>query len=247
MNEKLLIIVATRNRKGVVRHCMENLVAMKAPADVLAIFNDASTEYDGGWCRAFGDLVFNLKDPVGIHVQRRLHFQFAKDMIRKDPKITRVYLTDADCIHDPAFRENLIRIQDKYDQPLVCGYNTTAHSCLEGNTWGDDPSEEVIWRKYAPGVSYLLTPDHIEVVCGHLKLIEQSWDWVLGDLLGNRCAITRVGWVDHIGWKGDRHPTDEGPNGGDRVIAPTEFLVRKRAEIVAALQKEILLDESVPR
>lgn len=236
MSERVLIIVATKDRQEVVRHCFENLAAVKGARDVLAIWNDNSTEYDGAWCRLFGDLVFNTTASVGIHRQRMLHFQFAEKMLERDPSFTRVYMTDADCLHDPSALPELIRIQDKYDGALVCGYDTEAHSCLEGNTWRDIPSEEVIWRKYAPGVSYLMTTDHVATVCGHLQLLNGGWDWQVPSLLGHRCAITRVGYVDHLGVGGDRHPVDAGPDGGDRVKRPTAFLKRKRAEIVAGFR-----------
>jgi len=238
MKDRILICVAARDRKRLTALSLENLAAVKGAGDVLAVFNDGSKEYDGAWLGNFADMVFNVSQPVNIHAQRRLHFQFAQKMFEHDPSFGRLYFTDADCLHDMAWRENIIRIQDANRGALVCGYNTTAHSCLEGNTSRDEPAEEVIWRKYAPGVSYLLTPDHVDVICGHLEFLLAGWDWEVPTLLGNQCAITRVGYVDHVGWGGDRHPADAGIDGGDRVINPTKFLIGKRAEVVAELQHD---------
>jgi hypothetical protein len=232
MNAEILVIVACHNRKEVTRHCLENLSAVIDHRDHLVLFNDGSTEYDGKWLRCFSELVMNVPEPLGIHNQRIMHFQFAAQMIKRHPRITHVYLTDADVIHDPQWREQALSLQAKYDAP-VCLYDTTAHSVIEGNTWGED--EDIIWRKYAPGVSYLLTVEHVDVIVGRCNMLGQAWDWVVGDLLGNRFAISRIGYCDHIGIGGDRHPTDAGADGGDRVKLPTKFLIAKRAEIVSQL------------
>jgi len=238
MKEKLLIVVACFNRPTHTRHCLETLAASKAPQDILCCFDDGSTEYHAGFLGSFAELNFNTNRRIGIHAQRILHFQFAGEMMGKIPEITRLYLTDNDTIHDPHWRDNLVQVQDEYDGALVCGYDTLSHSTLPGNTWRDDPGERVIWRKYAPGVSYLLTADHVTVVNGRRNMLQAGWDWIVPDLLGNCCAITRQGWLDHIGFGGDRHPSDDGPEGGDRVANPTAWLQRKRAEVIAELKHD---------
>ena len=241
MLEKLLIVVAVKDRIEVTRRCLENLAAVKAPQDMLAVFNDASKEYDATWCRLFGDLVFNTEKSLGIHRQRALHFQLAKKLFDKDPEFTRLYFTDADVIHDPEWRAQAIRLQDANDGSPVCLYDTLAHSCLEGNTLKDEEGSEVILRRFAPGVSYLLTRDHVDVLIERLPIIANGggWDWEVPNLLGNMMVISRVGYCDHIGIGGERHPKSDGPDGGDRVKQPTPFLVNKRAEIVRELTNTI--------
>ncbi len=235
MREQLLIITPCLNRKTLTRHALESLIATKAPQDQLAIFNDGSTEFTPEWLAMFSDMVFNMRTPVGIENQRKMHFQFAEKMFASYPAYTHLYLTDSDTIHDPNWRAQALRLQAVAKGAPLCLYDTTAHSCLEGNTIEDDPEKEILWRKYAPGVSYLLTADHLSVVAGRLDTL-RNWDWDTGDILGNQFAISRIGYVDHIGVGGMHHPSHEDANGGDKVTRPTPWLQRKRAEIIESLK-----------
>jgi hypothetical protein len=236
MNKRLLIIVPCRDRKVLTRHALETLLISKAPQDTLAIFNDGSTEFTPDWLAAFSDMVFNMKAPVGIEGQRKMHFQFAAKMFEAYPDYTDIYLTDSDTIHDPKWREQAFKLQALAKDAPLCLYDTTAHSCLEGNTIEDDPESLLLWRKYAPGVSYLMTADHLSVVAGRVHALA-NWDWDVPDMLGNRFAISRIGYVDHIGVGGMHHPSHEDANGGDRVKVPTPWLQNKRKEVIAELLK----------
>ncbi len=156
-----------------------------------------------------------------------------------DPeRFTHLYLTDSDALHDPNWRTELLKISAKYDAAPVCGYNTQAHARIEGNTIEDSPLvDDVLWRRVAPGISYLLTAAHVAKVVKALPMMPShwNWDWTVPGILGHQFAISRVGYVDHIGHGGMHHPVPEGLDGGDRVMSPTPWLVTKRAEVVKKL------------
>ncbi len=230
---RIFIAVACHNRRNVAELCLPTLRDSVHPDDSLILYNDGSSEYDDVWLRQFGTgCVVGGRSPVGIQAQRRehlRHFLFSKDA-------THLYLTDHDCIHDPEWRSNALRLQNKYGGFPTCLYDTKAHSSLKGNTLLDDPASEVIWRAVAPGVSYLLTRDHVNHIVPHIDEIEH-FDWQIPALLGNRFAVSRVGYIDHIGWGGERHPAGAGLDEGDRVNMPTKWLAEKRAEVIAKLRR----------
>lgn len=227
---KIFLAVACHNRKRIAELCLPTLAVASRPHDVLALYNDGSTEYDAHWLSRWSNVAIQINEPVGIQLQRRLHL---RDFLKTDCEL--LYFTDHDCIHDPDSLNQAVRLQDKYDGAPICLYNTLAHSRLPGNTLEDDPASEVIWRAVAPGVSYLLTREHVNKIEPFIPVLEH-FDWQIPAILGSRFAISRVGYIDHIGWGGQRHPLDEGLDGGDRVIAPTNFLINKRAEVVKELQ-----------
>ncbi len=229
MTPSIFIAVAAHNRKQVAELCLPTLAAAKRPHDLLRIYNDGSVEYDYTWLLQWADIVQDDRDPIGIQAQRRRHL---RDFLKSDFDF--LYLTDHDCIHDPDSLNQAIRLQQKYGLP-TCLYDTKAHSRLPGNTLEDDPASEVIIRAVAPGVSYLLTRAHVEFLAPFIDKIEH-FDWQIPALLGGRFAVSRVGYIDHIGWGGQRHPVEEGPGGGDKVSAPTDWLIAKRAEVVARLK-----------
>lgn len=229
MTARILICVLCHNRKVQTRFALETLADAMAPGDELRAYNDGSTEYDGAWLANWADHVVNSQQ-IGTESQRFHQLQ----EFRENDRWNHLYFTDNDTIHDPTWRENALRIQQSADvagAPL-CLYNTLAHSTMHGNTIEDDENHEVIWRRYAPGVSYLLTRAHVARL--NLDRI-QNFDWHIPDQLGNRFAVTRTSYLDHIGIGGLRHPADAGPDGGDRALNPTSFLVEKRKEVVKAL------------
>ncbi len=228
---RVFIAVACHNRKRTAELCLPTLKDAAGADDWIHLFNDGSSEYDRDWLIQFGDYVSDVHhlSPIGIEAQRRLHLRM---FMESDAEY--LYFTDHDAIHDPYSIGEGIRIQKKCGGPLVCLYNTAAHTRLAGNTTADFPSSEVIWRRYAPGISYLLTREHVKELMPHISRIT-NFDWNIPDILGNQCAISRTSYVDHIGHGGARHPKNEGVEGGDRATNPTEWLKLKRAEIVAKL------------
>lgn len=229
-NARLFIAVACHERRRITEQCLPTLRAGAAPDDTIGLYNDGSKEFDDAWLRQFSNRVIGSPKSIGIEAQRRQHL---KDFWA-DKRFTHLYFSDADALVDPTFRENLLRVQEEYGGALVCGYNTDAHVRIEGNTFNDSPHNEVVWRRVAPGISYLLSRVHVAAI---MKFIDRitNFDWQIPGILGNRCAITRISYVDHIGAHGLHWKPEHGLEGGDRALNPTDFLVKKRTEVVAAL------------
>ena len=234
MSARIFIAIPVHNRVAIAAQCIPTVRAGVADGDLLMVYDDGSDPAAYG---EIDELVHQTRPAIGIERQRRLHFEQFWDVVFE--KFTHLYLTDADALHDPNWREELLRLQQKHGGAPICGYNTEAHARLKGNTIEDDPASEVIWRRAAPGISYLLTREHVEKVVKALPGLPEywHWDWTVPALLGNRFAVCRRSLVDHIGYQGLHHPTEEGPDGGDRALNPTEWLVKKRAEVVAALSQ----------
>lgn len=239
MSAQIFIAVACHNRKAVAEQCLPTMRDSMHPDDHLTLWNDGSSEYDSQWLAQFlpggmvgGHILYEMPVPVGIQSQRRRHLQ----EFLKYPVYTHLYFSDHDVLMDPTWRENALRIQAKHGNAPLCLYNTNAHVRLQGNTIEGVQESEVIWRRVAPGVSYLLTREHVERLRPHIDKLEH-FDWQIPALIGP-FAVSRVGYIDHIGWGGQRHPAHEGIDGGDRVLNPTPWLVAKRAEVVAELRDQ---------
>ncbi len=236
MSDQILICISCHNRKRVAELCLPTMRDSVRPQDVLLLCNDGSAEYDCAWLYEFlphsnsESWILGEETPIGIQAQRRAHLA----MFMKLPSFTHLYLTDHDVIHDPSWADRGLALQAATGNAPLCLYNTRAHSELTRNTIEDDPRSDVIWRRVAPGVSYLLTRKHVERIAHQIDTL-QHFDWEIPALLGSRFAVSRVCYCDHIGWGGQRHPESEGPEGGDRSTSPTDWLKAKRSEIVAKL------------
>lgn len=234
MSARILICIPCHNRKAIAEQCLPTMRDSTDPDDLLLAWNDGSTEYDDKWLRdllSYYGSVMSQPKPLGIQAQRRLHLgQFLSASFEA---FTHLYLTDHDILHDPGWRHHALRLQEKYDAPL-CLYNTAAHADMPGNTKRDDPAEEVVWRHFAPGCSYLLARKHVEKIRYHIDSL-RHFDWQIPALLGYGFATSRTSYCDHMGWGGERHPEGAGLDGGDRALHPTPWLVAKRAEVVAEL------------
>lgn len=233
MNAKILICIPVHNRLHIARECIPTVQVGMVAGDSLAIYDDGSSPHFGPWPVAPRDSYHRCDESIGIERQRKRHFfDFQAE------NFTHLYLTDADALHDPNWRTALLGLSEKYDDAPVCGYNTAAHERIIGNTIEDSPFvDDVIWRRVAPGISYLLTAAHVAKVVRALPMMPDhwNWDWTVPGLLGNQMLIPRTSYVDHIGLGGMHHPPDEGLDGGDRALNPTPWLVAKRAEVVAKL------------
>ncbi len=234
---KLLICIPVRNRMAIARECVPTVKAGAAGRDFIAVFNDGSDEPVP--VEVMGDRLYT--DPtMGIEAQRRRHFLYFRDMVEIGHPFTHLYLTDADALHDPKWRAIALGIQSVSLGAPVCLYNTAAHSRLVGNTIEQDVQNKIIYRRVAPGISYLLTADHVTKVVAALPHLPAhwNWDWTVPALLGHRMAISEMSYVDHLGFGGLHHPVEEGIDGGDRATNPTPWLVKKRAEVVEKLYRE---------
>lgn len=233
MDAKLYIAIPVHNRFAIAEECIPTVRAGMEKGDRLVIHIDGGSRETPSAVMRSADEYHRQIYNIGIERQRRVHFMdFARCAA-----YTHLYLTDADALHDPGWRSELLRIQEKYGGAPVCGYNTQAHARLVGNTIEESP--EVIWRRVAPGISYLLTREHVEKVVRWLEANPTAehwnWDWTVPALLGHRFAVARTSCVDHIGYGGYHHPPEEGWDGGDRALNPTPWLVEKRSQVVGLL------------
>ena len=231
MEARIYIAIPVKDRKKVVACCLPTIRDTRQAQDFLVLSNDGSTEFDNNWLLQFGDQIRGFNPGIGIQDQRRLHFC---NYWEQRHAYTHLYLTDSDALHDPNWRAHALELQAQHGNPLVCLYNTVAHTGLPGNVIEDNPASNVIWQKYAPGISYLLTREHVEKVMRVINDL-QHFDWMVPSILGYRCAISRVSYCDHIGQGGERHDGSPGYDGGDRATNPTPWLVEKRREIVRLL------------
>ena len=233
MSESLYIAIPCHNRKAITALCVPTVKSGIAPQDRMVLYNDGSDEYGPDFLlRMEPGTVVGSKN-LGIEQQRRAHF-----LHFISTSFDFLYLTDSDALHDPGWRAEALRLHRKYDGAPVCLYNTPAHANMPGNTI--EESDDVIWRKVAPGVSYLLSREHARKVCEALPHLPShwNWDWQTPAILGHRMAVSKVSYVDHIGKGGLHHPLAEGYDGGDRAINPTPWLIEKRAEVVAKLKAQ---------
>lgn len=233
MTSRLYIAVPLFNRRAVVEQCVPTIRAGCSPDDAVILHDDGSTEYDSGFWEAMNPHATGAvhSDSMGIDAQRRKHFiEFWGN--REIHGCTHLYLTDSDCIHDIGWRDALLGLQEQHGGAPICGYRTKTHSDYENNVYRDLPTENVLWQRFAPGTSYLLTMEHVEKVVRHIP-DKWSWDWSVPGLLGYKMAVSRVSYVDHIDLAGLHSPAHG--IGPEMAVNPTEWLVKKRAEIVHAL------------
>ncbi len=233
MQHRIYIAVPVKDRKRVISLCLPTMRDTRASMDFLVIYNDGSKEYGNDFLWQFGDLIRSVDESVGIQAQRRDHLRHYWEQRHA---FDYLYFSDGDAIMDLGWRATALGLAEEHPGVIVCGYQTVAHTNMVNNVMDDDPRKDVLWTRVAPGISYLM---HREVVARIMPFVDQlqHFDWQIPSILGNRCAVSRVSFVDHIGVGGERHPVGAGPDEGDRCTNPTPFLVEKRREIVAQLGK----------
>lgn len=232
MTARLYIAVPVFNRRAVVEQCVPTIRVSKE--DAVILYDDGSTEYDGEfWARMAPHITGSVQgDSMGIDAQRRKHIlEFLGN--REIHGCTHLYLCDSDSPHDPHWRSHALELQTRYKAP-ICLYRTKTHSDYENNIFFDDTSEDVIWQRFSPGVSLLLSLEMVARVVAHIPE-RWSWDWHLPGLLGYRMAVSRMSHCCHIGRHGlhDEHATNEVSK--ERCTNPTQWLIHERMRILAAL------------
>lgn len=225
MSDRLFIAIPCYNRRDIAEQCIPTVFAGKHRDDWLAIYDDGSHEpmtYSPTLMGSCDEIT--ATESMGVDAQRRQHFL---DFMAR-PEFTHLYLTDSDAPHDPEWRGRAIALQADHKAP-VCLYRTKTHADYTNNVFRDEPSESVLWQRFAPGVSYFLTREMVERV---VKVMPDkwSWDWFVPGALGYRMAISRVSFCDHID-RGGLHSPD-GELGPERAVAPSEWLAHKRQEIL---------------
>lgn len=230
MSPKIYIAIPCYNRREIAEQCIPTVFSRTDKNDRLVIYDDGSQEKMSDSAVLMGNCNEIVAcDSVGVDAQRRQHFL---DLMRQ-PEFTHLYLTDSDAPHDPQWRSRALSLQAEHRAP-VCLYRTKTHAEYQNNIFRDDGSESVLWQRFCPGVSILLTREHAERV---VSVMPDKWsfDWFIPSVLGYRMAVSRVSYCDHIGHLGMH---DEAPGGcvsKERAHIPTDWLIQKRAEILANL------------
>lgn len=225
----LYIAIPTRNRLRIAGECLPTIYSTVDTnrGDELVVYDDGSEEPIRRLIERCGYIV--TTQGIGIDAQRRRHFM---DFWERRDEFTHLYLTDSDCFHDPNWRTALLALQEEHGGAPICGYRTATHENYGNNVYRDDPAENVIWQRFAPGTSYLLTRAHVEKVVA--KMPERwSWDWAVPGILGYKMAVSRISYLDHIDHGGLHSP--ESGLGLERAVNPTLRLVAKRQEILSNL------------
>jgi hypothetical protein len=235
MTPRLFIAIPTYNRLAIAEQCIPTVRDGMADGDALVVYDDGSQEKP--WESPILDntqgISFERCESMGIDAQRRKHIlEFWRN--RETHGCTHLYLTDSDAFHDPSWRTVALALQAEHDAP-VCLYRTQTHADYHNNIYRNVPTENVIWQRFAPGVSYLLTLAHCEILAYHMPE-KISWDWWVPSMLGYRMAISRVSYCDHID-SGGLHSPEKGI-GPERATNPTPWLASKREEIINALNAQ---------
>lgn len=234
--DRLFVAIACYNRPAVAALCLPTVAAGLVPDDLLRLYNDGSTEYSDADLRkmvSHDNTLVSGGVSVGIDAQRRQHILDFWEY-REQHGCTHLYFTDLDAIHDPDFRRAALALHRNYAAP-ICLYRTATHAGYLNNIYRDEPGESVIFQRYAPGVSYFLSLAHVEKI---VAMMPEKWsfDWAIPGILGYKMAVSRVSYVDHIGWNGLHDRSEPGFVSTERALAPTEWLMKKRAEILEKLE-----------
>ncbi len=226
----LYIAIPCHNRQRVVELCLPTMRDSMHPDDTLALYDDGSTEYGPDWLQQFapGGPPVQSGPAAGIERHRKRHLRHFLERSE-----THLYLTDSDALHDPDWRANALRLQEDATGAPLCLYNCKGHAAMAGNTLADNGGP-IIWRKYAPGISYLLTRAHVEKLAPFIAGL-RNFDWDIPRLIGP-FAVSRVCYVEHIAMGGLHCAVKNDPAAGSRALSPTEWLVCKRVEVEAALR-----------
>lgn len=239
MSASIYIAIAVYNRLRLAELCIPTVRAgmkggygMNDGDDMLTIYDDGSAqEIDTN------PLIFSCdrmvrSESIGIDAQRRKHIlDFWGN--REIHGCTHLALIDSDIIADPSWRSVALALQAEHGGAPVCLYRTATHEGYANNVFKDDPTENVLWQRFAPGTFYLLTLAHCEKLAKAMP-DKIAWDWWVPGALGYRMAVSRTSYCDHIGAGGQHDPAD-GSIGPECALSPTPWLVEKRKEIIACL------------
>lgn len=228
MTPRIFICIPCHNRQAVLQACLPSMLASKYAGDTVRCYNDGSSEYNAEWLLSQGaDWAQNCVR-IGVDAQRQMHI---RDFLEAK-EFSHLYLSDSDMLMDPHWRDRLLDIHARTGA-LTCGYNTQTHEDYAKNTFKREG--DIVWRRFAPGCSYLLSRDQVEKIAA---LMPPTWnfDWAIPGYLGYRCAVSDVSCTDHVGDQGmhDEHQKP-GHVSAERCLNPTPFLIEKRKEVLASL------------
>jgi len=236
---KILIALSTYNRPYVTQLCLENLQQVRSENVKLAIYDDASTEYDYQYLSNYADDVTRFDTNMGISYSRATAI---RDFVFKYLGINVVYFTDNDTMHDPQFIEiikTLIKYQEDNQQQMPFSlYNTVFHTDIVSQT------DTYNIQNTIAGVSQGYTRPLAERLVSALNTVDGldkqfGWDYLYPQLLSTSCMVTKTSYVEHFArdrFESGMHSTNSGTAGADaladferdRAVNPSEYLVSIR-------------------
>lgn len=201
---KLMIAVATYNRKRQTEFCLKQLQRYSYDGDIF-IFDDASTEYNEVWLKQFTPNVMRFEKNYGIDIMTAWKFV---TFIENDYDF--LYITDNDAYVAPTWFTEGKRLLDKYGSPVS----------LFRSIWHEpftvEERDDVSIRNVVPGVSILMdrlfVQRYLEAAKRPYNELKSkglmspttglSFDWFMKEMTYGRCFVSKQSHVEHFGGNG---------------------------------------------
>ena len=173
---KILVAVATWNRRNTTRLCLENLQEVRGPNVAVMIYDDSSSTYDTKFLEPYCDGLLRFRLHGGIERSRARAF---RDFVHRYLDFDILYLTDNDTIHDPTFINVLNEFfveQEHYpcSHPVGLFRSTFHENAIE------QQFENFVVSKTCPGVSQAYNREMAEKIVRLLDknpLMETVYGW----------------------------------------------------------------------
>ena len=243
--KKILVALATFNRKNITKLCLENIKSCLDNNSSLIIYDDGSDEYNENFLRKFTKNCIRFRIRGGIERSRARSF---RDFFYILKDFDLLYITDNDVIHDPQFLEQIryfYSISEKSENIMPIGlFNSVFHSGKE-NQVGEH--NKFFIRKTCPGVSQCYDRQMVEKIVNflnHNPMFETMYgfDYHWPAQLGVPFIQSKISYLEHFAR--DRH--QPGIHSGfseekekiiedfdrDRALYPTDFLKKTRDQII---------------
>ena len=248
---KIIIALATFNRKKVTELCLANLKEiLNTDTDSrLVIYDDASSIYDESFLKKYSNDVLRFRITGGIERSRARAF---RDFEHIYLDYDLLYITDNDTIHDPYFL-NILRdlytvSSVTYEKPLPIGlFNSVFHSQNE-NIIKDEG--ETSLRKTCPGVSQCYDRKMVKTILDFLNknpIYETAYgfDYFWPAQLRTPFLQTNISYLEHFArdkYEVGIHSTNNKKNPKedferDRALNPTKYLSDIREQIIETILK----------
>lgn len=216
---KVVIALATFNRKKMTELCISNLIQTKQDA-TLYIYDDHSTEYDLEWLKGIAPGAKVIRKPTKLGIER-IRIEAQIDALADGYEY--IYHTDNDAIHDPQWLEQIHSIVNDYPHGWVSLYHSKIHKIIQTDARGRHI------KVTCPGISFFYPVKNLENHMDEVKRLEQRfWDFTFGKHL-KYCVCSGNSFVEHFGVGGLHNSDFE----RDRASDPTPFLIEKRKEILS--------------
>ena len=243
---KIFVALSTFNRKNITKLCLENLknIIEKDGNSILAIYDDASTNYGEDFLKKYSKNVLRFRVSGGIERSRARSF---RDFIYVYKDFDLYYMTDNDTIHDPNFLEVLRELYStsskKFEKKLPLGlYNSKFHNNPKNIVFENNI---LSIRKTCPGVSQCFDR---EMISRMLDFIDKNptyetlygFDYHWPASLNVPFLQTQTSYLEHFARDKDEKGlhstyTIDDPRSDfdrDRAIFPTTYLQKIREKII---------------